>query len=102
MSVKQPCYKTQEHPTGIQLDPRLLDNPPHTFTKADWELWTAAGTNDPKLAQDIIDEVYNYANTTKSGVPFADFYDPNSSFNAFAARPVMGGAFAPLTIPTAK
>jgi len=95
-------YKTQEHPTGIQLDPRLLDNPPHTFTKADWELWTAAGTNDPKLAQDIIDEVYNYANTTKSGVPFADFYDPNSSFNAFAARPVMGGAFAPLTIPTAK
>ena len=91
--------KTQEHPTGIQLDPRTLDNPPHTFTKADWELWTAAGSNDPKLTQDIIDEVYNYANTTASGVPFADFYDPNSSFHAFAARPVMGGAFAPLTLP---
>ncbi len=93
-------YKTQEHPTGIQLDPRLLDNnPPHTFTKADWELWTAASTNDPKLAQDIIDEVYNYANTTLSDAPFGDWYDPNSGFvSGFKARPVMGGAFAPLTI----
>ena len=91
-------YKTQEHPTGIQLDPRVLDNPPHTFTKADWELWTAASTSDPTLAQDIYDEVYNYANTTTSGVPFPDYYDPNSGFNAFAARAVMGGAFAPLTL----
>ncbi len=91
-------YKTQEHPTGIQLDPRLLDNPPHTFTKADWELWTASGSNDPVLVQNIIDEVYNYANTTTSGAPFPDYYDPNSGFNAFAARPVMGGAFAPLTL----
>ncbi len=92
-------YKTQEHPTGIQLDPRLLDNPPHTFTKADWEIWTAAGITDPTLAQDIFDEVYNYANTTTSGVPFSDFYDPNSSFvSGFRARPVMGGSFAPLTL----
>ncbi|MCQ8240153.1 glutaminase domain-containing protein [Rhizosaccharibacter radicis] len=93
-------YKTQEHPTGIQLDPRTIDNPPHTFTKADWELWTAASTNDPTLAQNIIDEVYTYANTTMSGVPFPDYYDPNSSFNAFTARPVVGGLFAPLTVAT--
>ena len=91
-------YKTQEHPTGIQLDPRTLDNPPHTFTKADWELWTAAGTNDATLAQDIINEVYTYADTTQSGAPFPDYYDPNSAFTAFRARPVMGGAFAPLTL----
>ena len=91
-------YKTQEHPTGIQLDPREIGNPPHTFTKADWELWTAASTDDPTLAQNIIDEVYDYANTTLSGAPFPDLYDPNSTFNAFEARPVMGGAFAPLTL----
>ena len=91
-------YKTQEHPTGIQLDPRTIGSPPHTFTKADWELWTAASTNDPTLMQNIIDEVYTYANTTTSGVPFPDYYDPNSTFNAFTARPVMGGAFAPLTL----
>ena len=92
-------YKTQEHPTGIQLDPRTLDNPPHTFTKADWELWTAAGTNDPTLVQDIINEVYTYADTTQSGAPFPDYYDPNSSFVAgFRARPVVGGVFAPLTL----
>ena len=94
-------YKTQEHPTGIQLDPRTINNPPVTFTKADWELWTAASSNDPTLTQAIIDEVYDYANTTASGVPFPDLYDPNSSFNEFAARPVMGGAFAPLTLTLA-
>ena len=88
-------YRTQEHPTGIQLDPRTINNPPVTFTKADWELWTAASSDDPTLTQNIIDEVYTYANTTLSGVPFPDLYDPNSSFNAFAVRPVMGGAFAP-------
>ena len=92
-------YKAQEHPTGIQLDPRTLDTPAHTFTKADWELWTAAGTNDPTLTQDIIDEVYNYANTTAAAAPFPDYYDPNSAFVAgFRARPVVGGVFAPLTL----
>ena len=61
-------------------------------------MWTAASTNDTTLMQNIIDEVYNYANTTTSGVPFPDLYDPNSDFNGFSARPVMGGAFAPLTL----
>ena len=98
LSEEAAFYKTQEHPTGIQLDPRTLDSPPHTFTKADWELWTAAGTNDPTLAQNIIDEVYNYANTTLAGVPFPDYYDPNSAFTGFEARPVVGGVFAPLTL----
>ena len=95
-------YKTQEHPTGIQLDPRTLTDcstcTPHTFTKADWELWTAAGSNDPTLIQNIIDEVYTYANTTQSGRPFPDYYDPNSAYNNFTARPVVGGLFAPLTL----
>lgn len=94
-------YRTQEHPIGIPLDPRTLNdnNVAHNFTKADWEIWTAASTNDATLAKDIYDEVYNYANTTQSGEPFSDYYDPNSSYvSGFRARPVMGGAFAPLTL----
>ena len=84
--------KTQETPDGIPLDPR------NNYTKADWELWTAAATNDPTLTQNIIDEVYNYANTTKAGAPFPDWYNMDGTANGFKARPVMGGAFAPLTL----
>jgi hypothetical protein len=85
-------YKTQETPKGIPLDPR------HTYTKADWELWTAASSNDPTLTQNLIDEVYNYANTSTSATPFPDLYDTISQSTSFSARPVMGGAFAPLTL----
>ncbi len=85
-------YKTQETPNGIRLDPR------HTYTKADWEIWTAAGSIDPTLIQNIFDEVYNYANTTTAAAPFPDWYDPTGTFTGFRARPVMGGAFAPLTL----
>lgn len=85
-------YKTQETIKGIPLDPR------HTYTKADWELWTAASTNDATLTQDLMDEVYNYANTSTSATPFPDLYDTIVQSTTFSARPVMGGAFAPLTL----
>jgi len=85
-------YKTQGTSNGIPLDPR------HTYTKADWELWTAASSNEPTLTQNLIDEVYNYANTSTSATPFPDLYDTISQSTTFSARPVMGGAFAPLTL----
>ena len=88
-------YKLQETPTGIPLDPR------HTYTKADWELWTAAASNDPALVQSIIGEVYNYANTTAAATAFPDLYDTVSGSTTFTARPVVGGAFAPLTLTLA-
>ncbi|MBE7211823.1 MAG: DUF5127 domain-containing protein, partial [Gluconacetobacter diazotrophicus] len=94
-------YKTQENPTGIDLDPRTLNinNTQYHFTKADWETWTAVGIGDTTLAKDIYDEVYNYANTTQAGQPFGDWYDPQSTFvSGFKARPVIGGLFAPLTL----
>ncbi len=89
-------YKTKATPNGTPLDPR------HTYTKADWELWTASGSNDPALVQSLIDEVFNYANTTTSAVPFSDWYDPTTDLVVgFSARPVMGAAFAPLTLTLA-
>ena len=91
-------YATQEQPNGIILDPR------HTYTKADWELWTAAAltTTDPTLTQNIFNEVTNYANTTNAAAPFPDWYDvPTGNNQGFRARPVMGGAFAPLTLTLA-
>ena len=90
--------RTIEDPTGIILQTGQINGNDTSFTKADWELWTAAGLGDPTLEQNLIDEVYDYANTTQSGNPFPDLYDPNGTFNEFEARPVMGGAFAPLLV----
>jgi hypothetical protein len=80
-------HRGLEMANGIALDFR------HSYTKADWELWVAGGTDDPTLPQDIIDEVFNYANTTTCATPFPDWYDPLGTFTGFSARPVMGAAY---------
>ncbi len=82
---------TQEETYGIPLDYR------NTYTKTDWELWTAGATNDSSLRQDIIDEIYSAFNTTPDRVPFTDFYEPATARHVgFQARPVIGGVFAPM------
>jgi hypothetical protein len=82
-------YKTKVTPFGIPLDIR------HNYTKADWELWTAASTDDPVLRQDLVDGAYNFANTSTSRVPFSDWYDVVTGQQVgFQARPVIGGVFA--------
>ena len=68
-------------------------------------LWTGAALENATLQQNIIDEVFTYANATQSGNPFPDLYDPTgtTSFDEFEARPVQGGMFAPLVaVPAAK
>jgi len=84
-------YTTKEEAYGIPLDYR------NSYTKTDWELWTAAATDDPALRQDFIDGIYNFANTTPDRVPFTDWYEPATGrLRGFQARPVIGGVFAPL------
>jgi hypothetical protein len=84
-------YKSKVTPFGIALDIR------HSYTKGDWELWTAASTDDAQLRQDLIDGVYNFANTSNARVPFSDWYDTISGQQTgFQARPVIGGLFAVL------
>ena len=84
-------YLQKENQYGVPLDTR------HTYTKADWELWAAASTDNTLLRQFFIDALYSFANTSSSRVPFTDWYDtiPNTQ-NGFQARPVMGGLFAVL------
>ena len=82
-------YAQQEQPYGIPLDIR------HTYTKADWEMWTAASTDDLGLRQNIVDALYDFANTSPSRVPFTDWYDTISDTqNGFQARPVIGGIYS--------
>ena len=82
-------YKANLNPYGIPLDIR------HTYTKADWEIWTAASTDDPVLRQDFIDGLYKFADTSTTRAPFTDWYDTVSDKQyGFNARPVIGGVFA--------
>ncbi|MEO6887770.1 MAG: DUF1793 domain-containing protein, partial [Ktedonobacteraceae bacterium] len=82
-------YKSKENPYGIPLDNR------HTYTKADWEMWTAASTSDLALRQYFINALYQFANTSSSRIPFTDWYETISDVQVgFQARPVIGGLFS--------
>ncbi len=90
-------YQTQLLPLGLLLDPEKVGN--NYAAKADWELWTSVSFNSQPLMSDLITAVYNYANTTTAGRAFPDWYDATNGYvDGFTARPVMGGAFAPLAL----
>ncbi|HEX8007539.1 MAG TPA: DUF4965 domain-containing protein, partial [Trebonia sp.] len=72
---------------------------PHSYAKSDWEMFTAAWLSAYPVSQQLIEQVYTYANTTPSRVPFSDLYDTISGQQAgFQARPVQGGIFALLAL----
>lgn len=86
-------YRQRENAYGIPLDTR------HTYTKSDWEMWTAASTEVLSLRQYIIDALYTFANTSPSRVPFTDLYDTVTAQQVgFQARPVIGGLFSLLAL----
>ena len=86
-------YQAQAGTYGVLLDPR------NNYTKADWELWTAAWLADhPTIRATLIEGVYNFANTTPQRVPFTDWYVvADGTQRGFQARPVAGGYLALLT-----
>lgn len=87
-------YLAHENQYGVPLDLR------HSYTKTDWELWTAAWQhNNKQISQHLIADVYDFANTSTSRVPFSDWYDTISGRQVgFQARPVIGGVFALLSL----
>lgn len=86
-------YARASNPFGLPLQV------PHSYAKSDWELFTAAWLSDFPIAQQLIDRVYAYANTTPDRVPFSDLYSTVTSRRVdFEARPVQGGIFAPLAL----
>jgi Domain of unknown function (DUF5127)/Domain of unknown function (DUF4965)/Domain of unknown function (DUF1793)/Domain of unknown function (DUF4964) len=87
-------YAGHRNAFGTPLDLR------HSYTKADWEMWTAAWQRkNTAVSTGLISDVYDFANTTTSRVPFSDWYDTISARQqGFQARPVVGGVFALLTL----
>ena len=72
----------------------------YSFTKNDWEMWTAAWLKDyPEIRSLLVSSVYDYANTTGRRVPTSDWYDTvTGGVVGFQARPVVGGFFSLLTV----
>ena len=75
---------------GLPLDNRA------TYTKSDWELWTAALASDREVRIQLIKPVVKYLENTPSRVAFSDWYDTvTSKYEQFKARSVQGGLFMP-------
>lgn len=86
-------YKTVKQPFGVPLDTR------HTYTKSDWEIWTAGIMTDTAGRDLFISSVKAWASDGLSSQPFGDWYETtNGQPNGFRARPVVGGHLALLIL----
>ncbi|WP_079178259.1 glutaminase family protein [Streptomyces mangrovisoli] len=86
-------YLSQANQFGVPLDLR------HSYTKGDWEMWTAAWLRGHPVSDLLISSLYQFAHTTPSRAPFSDWYDTAANTQSgFQARPVVGGVFALLSL----
>jgi hypothetical protein len=93
-SAEAAWYLRRANTYGVPLDVR------HTYTKGDWEMWTAGWLrNEPGITRLLIESLYEFLATSASRVPFTDWYETAvNRQNGFQARPVVGGMFALLAV----
>ena len=83
-------YMTKMNKYGLPLDSRK------TYTKADWEMWTATLADKHEDFQKIVDALARWTNETPVRVPFGDWHQTvNAKKEGFQARSVIGGVFIP-------
>ncbi|KAJ4001755.1 hypothetical protein F5050DRAFT_1560073 [Lentinula boryana] len=79
-------YKSVDSTYGVPLDTR------HTYTKSDWQIFTAAIMTDTSVRDLFISAVTKFASSGMSSQPLTDWYDAVSGEpETFRARPVVGG-----------
>lgn len=85
-------YKKMQNKYGVPLDNRK------GYTKSDWILWVAALAGNREDFDALVEPVCRWLNETPSRTPLGDWYntDETGIAEAFTARTVVGGFFAPL------
>jgi hypothetical protein len=101
-SMQSSFYPTVSQIFGVPLDSR------HSYTKSDWEMWTAA-TCEPETRSLFVSSLAYWINNTSTDRPFTDLYNaegtggyPENPNIFFIARPVVGGHFSLLALETAR
>jgi len=95
LEVESLYYQTKIQACGVPMDSR------HPYTKTDWSLWAASLATTQKQFEAIVRLVYRFANTSISRVPLSDWYDvTNCNAKGFRARPVQGGLFIKMLVPS--
>ncbi|KAJ7129539.1 DUF1793-domain-containing protein [Mycena epipterygia] len=86
-------YQTHANAFGVPLDTR------HTYTKTDWEIYTAGIATTTAVRDIFIGAVKSWVSDGQFNGPFGDLYDTVSgAWVGFSARPVVGGHLALLVL----
>ncbi len=81
-------YKTKLNRFGLPLDNRA------TYTKTDWEVWTATLAESRSDFDVLMAPVYRFVHETPDRAPLTDWYmTGDAKLKGFRARPVIGGVF---------
>ncbi len=81
-------YEKHLNPFGLPLDNRK------TYTKLDWEFWTATLAESPTDWEKLIAPIYDWVNQSPTRVPMTDWYWTRDGTQVgFQARSVVGGIF---------
>jgi hypothetical protein len=84
-------YKAHLNPFGLPLDNRS------TYTKLDWEVWTATLADNQEDFGALIAPLRRFINESPSRVPLTDWYwTLDGKQTGFQARSVVGGVYIPL------
>ena len=84
-------YRTKLEKYGLPLDNR------RSYTKLDWEFWTATLTGDADDFATLTEPIYRWVCETPTRVPLTDWYDTiDGRQSGFQARSVVGGVFLPM------
>lgn len=81
-------YEKHLNQFGLPLDDRK------TYTKLDWEIWTAALSDSTEQFQRLVAPISKWMNETPTRVPLTDWYDTiDGKQVGFQARSVVGGIY---------